>query len=151
MKLNKNGWGLRAMIIYSGILIIFLAIAIFTIYRFYDAFRDMPQDIQTENSPSDSGVNTNTYQNIEQSIKNASITYVNEYYESEEIGTADIIISISNLVNHNYISQPKDLTNNTDCTGYALVKKENNQLISTPYLKCQNYTSTGYQEWRIGE
>ena len=43
MKLNKNGWGYGTMILLMSILIIFLAIAIYFIYRFYSSFEYIEQ------------------------------------------------------------------------------------------------------------
>ena len=35
MKLNKNGWGLVEMLVLSGILLLFLLIAVYFIHKLY--------------------------------------------------------------------------------------------------------------------
>ncbi len=37
MKLNNKGWGIREMLLLSGILIFFFGLAIYFIYIFYDS------------------------------------------------------------------------------------------------------------------
>ena len=39
MKLNKNGWGYRMMTLLMSILVIFLLIAIYYIYNYYDKIK----------------------------------------------------------------------------------------------------------------
>ncbi len=39
MKLNKNGWGYRMMAFLMAILVLFLLVAIYYIYHFYDRIK----------------------------------------------------------------------------------------------------------------
>lgn len=40
MKLNNKGWGLKQMLVLSGILIFFFCLAIYFIYVFYNSFAE---------------------------------------------------------------------------------------------------------------
>lgn len=40
MKLNKNGWGYRMMSFLMAILVLFLLIAIYYIYNYYDKIKN---------------------------------------------------------------------------------------------------------------
>lgn len=40
MKINKNGWGFRMMLLLMGILIFALLVAIYYIYNYYDKIVD---------------------------------------------------------------------------------------------------------------
>lgn len=40
MKLNNRGWGLKQMLVLSGILVFFFCLAIYFIYVFYNSFKE---------------------------------------------------------------------------------------------------------------
>ena len=49
MKLNKNGWGYRMMSFLMAVLVIFLLIAIYYIYNFYDRIKNAGNDYMAYN------------------------------------------------------------------------------------------------------
>ena len=138
--LNKNGWGFRTFIISGSIPFIALLITSFFIMRLYSSLPNLNEFM----------LDPLTYQNIEENLNDDSIDYINEYY-TEEITTGVIVVSTDNLLKYGII-EDKDLTdteNNDSCSGYSLIRKENNKLTSESFIKCDDYISDGYQSWRI--
>lgn len=139
MKLNNHGWGLNEMLIYCGILLFFLIVAIFFI-------------IQLSNSLGDALKDNVSYTMVEENIEEATASYMELYYK-EDVGTGTITVTTDNLIKYNLLnlSSLKPTEENESCKGYALVKNQNDALVITPYIKCDNYESNGYQSWRLGE
>ena len=133
---NKNGWGFSSYIIGSSILLIALLVATFLVIRLYSSLR---------------GINGNSYEDIERILENASLSYINDYYQ-KEINTGVVTISSTKLLKKELI-KASDLieTENADkCIGYSLIRKnENNELTSNAYIKCSDYETKGFQGWRI--
>lgn len=143
MKLNNHGWGLNEMLIYCGILLFFLMVAIFFIVQLSNSLGD------TFKSSVSGDI---TYSMVEENIKSATSSYIEKYYK-EDIGTGTITVSVDNLLKYDMLSESsiKPTDEKNACKGYALVKKENNELIIDSYIKCDNYETDNYQAWRIGE
>lgn len=139
MKLNNHGWGLNEMLIYCAILLFFLILAIFSI-------------VQLSKSLGDSLFSDLTYSMVEDNVKEATLLYIEEYYEYE-IGAGTITVTTDNLLKYGVIekSKLKPSEEKESCKGYALVKKQNNELDITSYIKCNKYVTSGYQSWRLGE
>lgn len=139
--LNKNGWGFRSYIICSSILLLALLTATFLIIRLYGGLPNM------ENSLIDSF----DYEQIESNLNNATIRYMDEYYK-QEVKSGVITIPSDTLIKKSliYKSDLRNSDNNDDCTGYSLVKRDDdNILVSASYIKCKYYTSKDYQSWRV--
>lgn len=143
MKLNNRGWGLNEMLIYCGILLFFLMIAIFFIIQLSNSLGDKFKSSIT------GGI---TYSMVESNVENAAASYIEKYY-NEEIGTGTITITVDNLLKYDMLSETslKPMYENNACNGYALVNKEKDELIIRSYIKCSNYESDDYESWRIGE
>ncbi len=138
--LNKNGWGYREFLIGGAILLIALLFATFFIIRLYSGLPNLNTFI----------VDPVDYQDIENSVKTASLKYISNYYR-EDIGDGVIVISTDNLKKYDLITDT-DLTetnNNDSCKGYALVRNKDNMVTSDAYINCKNYASEGYQAWRL--
>ena len=65
--LNKHGWGIREMLLLSGILLLFLVIAIYYIYTLY-------HDLNLE-------VTSNYYHDLENDLENNAKVYLSDYYD----------------------------------------------------------------------
>ena len=85
---------------------------------------------------------TSGYFDIENRLVSVTKTYF-EQGHAYPTGSGVVTITSDELKNNNLI---EDLTVNDDtCTGYVTVK--NNGVIAyTAYIKCNNYTTKGYQE-----
>lgn len=130
MKLNKHGWGLREMIILSGILIIFLFIAIYYIFRMYDSFNQE--------------VSIKEYYDMEEKLEEQAKIYVRDYYEAE-LSSEKIIIHRSIL--RNYGLDVNLIDNKGDaCSGYVIASKTKGIIYTDAYIKCNDYMTNGYEE-----
>ena len=81
--LNKNGWGLREMLLLSGILILFLFVAIFYIMSFY---KEMDKDMSR-----------NYYRDLESDLKERAQVYIDDYYDGEFSGEITITRNVLRL------------------------------------------------------
>lgn len=138
--LNKNGWGYRSFLVGGAILLIALLFATFFIIRLYHGLPNLSSAI----------IDPVDYEMIESSISDNALRYVSEYYE-QEIKSGVIVISTNNLLKYGFIEN-KDLRNtenNDECKGYSLIRNDDNKLTSESYIKCKNYQTEGYQDWRV--
>lgn len=138
--LNKNGWGYRAFLVCGAILFLALLITTFCVIRLYRGLPNLGNFL----------LEPLTYSDIEYNLNDKSIEYINNYYE-QDITTGVIVVSTDNLLKYDII-KPKDLkdTDNNDlCSGYSLIRKENGELTSESFIKCDNYVTEGYQSWRV--
>ncbi len=147
MKLNNNGWGLSEMIIFSAILIIALFFVVFYAFQFKRENTIKPST-QTNNESIKENI---TYTSIENKIREATLTYMQKYYDDRISGT--VTIPTSNLIYTHLLEDSDLITSDKDsCDGYALVyKKENQDYEIEAYIKCTNYKTNEFQNWRIGE
>lgn len=147
MKLNNNGWGLSEMIIFSAILIIALFFVVFYAFQF-----KRENTIKTSTQTNNESIKENiTYTSIENKIREATLTYMQKYYDDRISGT--VTIPTSNLIYTHLLEDSDLITSDKDsCDGYALVyKKENQDYEIEAYIKCTNYKTNEFQNWRIGE
>lgn len=138
--LNKNGWGYREFLIGGAVVLLALLFATFFIIRLYSNLPKLNTFL----------ADSVEYQDIEENVKTASLKYISNYYD-EEIGSGVIVVSTVNLKKYNLIIDA-DLTqtsNNDLCNGYALVKNNDGMISSEPFINCDKYQTSGYQEWRI--
>lgn len=137
MKLNKNGWSLKEMVILSSILFAFLLIAIFNIVRMYYGLHKEDDHSSTNQNTSEVGY---TYQEIENNVLEAGIDYYNLYYNLE----SDIKITIYKMkklgVLDSNLLKPNGETK--ECTGYVQFKNGDPKA----FIQCANYKTNGYEE-----
>ena len=87
------------------------------------------------------------YVELEGTISEASIMYVFDNYSFME-NTITEEISLSVLVDNNYIEDETilKLYNDGVCDAYSIVTANAVEINGKTYLKCENYTSEGYEE-----
>lgn len=134
--MNKNGWGYRDFIIGGSILLIALIVATFFVMRLYSSLM--------------SAFDTRTYEGIEIKLNEKSLEYINSYYKNE-IGTGVITVSTDNLLKYKLITEENLEIANDKCEGYSLIRKEEEQIVSSSYIKCKEYETAEYQGWRVGK
>lgn len=130
--LNKNGWGLREMLVLSGVLILFLIIAIYYIYTLY-------QELGIE-------MTSSYYYGLESDLENSAEVYLQDYYD----GTLDsdgLTITRSVLRSYDLDVSLVDANGNA-CSGYVIAKKTRGENSIDAYISCPNYTTEGYEQWR---
>lgn len=143
MKLNNHGWGLKQMIVYSAILLMALFITVFFSMQLTAAFNEPFQKSTLRNV---------TYSMIEENIVMATSSYMEKYYDSE-IGSGTITVKTDNLILYGVLKEEDLVTSTKDiCKGYSLVRKNiESGLKIDAYIKCSNYETSNYQNWRMGE
>lgn len=136
--MNKNGWGLRAELLIILLFVICLAVACIGANKFgLLGKNDNPiiKEPTTEN-------NTLFYEGLEDKLRVATREYYNVKYSNN---TEDIvIIKLSTLYSGGYISKLYD-KNNKECDGYSKVVINNDISTIIPYIRCNNYTTSGYE------
>lgn len=143
MKLNNHGWSLQQMILCCAVIMIAFFFVIFFSQQLMNQFGETFKESVTGKV---------TYATIERNLEEGARTYINEYYE-EEIGRGTITVLKENLIEYAILKENDFITAEQDvCDGYALIRKNNNDTLRIePYIKCQNYITEDFQEWRIGE
>ena len=133
MKLNNKGWGVFQMAWMTGIILFFFLLVIILIYNHY---RDMGyQLIDTQI------ITKKSHEEMLDDLSAAATRYVEHYYPNLR-DTEQIRLSTHKLFQAGLFA--KDLYG--DCTGYAVVKKTNGIIETSPYIKCSNYKSPGYDK-----
>ena len=130
--LNKHGWGLKEMLVLSGVLILFLIIAIYYIFTLY-------QEIGRD-------VTNNYYYDLEDDLENSAEVYLRDYYE-DTLNSAGITITRSVLRSYDLDVSLVD-PNRHACSGYVVASRTHAENIIDAYISCPNYTTDGYEEWR---
>ena len=132
VMLNKNGWGLREMLLLSGVLIIFLIIAIYYIYILYGEL--------------DKRVTVDYYEKLEEKLENQAQVYLNDYYD-EDLNSDYVTITRSTL--RAFDLDISLLDNDGDaCSGYVMANKSKAKVNIKAYISCDKYTTDGYESWR---
>lgn len=132
MHLNKNGWSLNEMLLLSGILIIFLIIAIYYIVSLYNNF--------------DTEVKTTNYSELEKELENQALVYLNDYYD--ELLTSEDITITRNVLRSYDLDVILEDNNGKACSGYVMAHKSHGEIYTKSYIKCNDYMTEGYEEWR---
>lgn len=132
MDLNKNGWGLREMLVLSGILVLFLGIAIFYIVSLYNEF-------EVEAS-------TSNYYRLEEKLETQASIYLDKYYD--EILTSDPVTITRSILNAYNLDTSLMDPKGDACTGYVRAYKTRGNTEIIGYISCKNYVTEGYEEWR---
>lgn len=133
--MNYNGWGLRMELVF--ILVFLICLAFSTI-----GLNKMGLLGNSNTDPSKEPISNFNYENLEIKLYNATREYVNKEY-SNDIDD-ETIVKLSTLYFRNYITKLYD-ENNNECSGYTRVRKVNENIIYNSYIKCDNYTTSGYE------
>lgn len=145
---NNRGWGLAMMIVLMSILLSFLVLVTILIYNLYNIKTNTVDNVNTKEDyliHEDAKINSDKkYKTYENRIKSNAITYVYNYFQD---GIKDgVKVTLSDMQNNNIMGDIFDVKDKTLCDGYAIVYLQDNKIISTPYLKCSNYITEGYEE-----
>lgn len=127
-KLNNRGWGLGMFLAFIGIF--FLAIVmIIVVSRQYDL--GLVENVDNSVTPNDKV----KYVNYEKAVKEASAVYSSKILTNIQNG--DIFyVDINNL-------DVSDTIKST-CDGYSKIVKKDGTILHYAYIKCGNYSTSGY-------
>ncbi len=147
--LNNHGWGMRDMLIYSCVILIFLLIATYYVKSLYRGL-SMDDNVVTEevyeeevDTKPTKEIDYELYRNYEERMNKAAINYVTRYYGNLNTGIASV--ELWDLTNGGYIETLYDQVDNSKCLGYANVwDTEDGELKASSYIKCPSYTTEGY-------
>ena len=130
--LNKPGWGLKEMLLLSGILVLFLVVAIYYIFSLY-------QELDLE-------VSANYYTDLEDELEHNAQIYLDDYYEGN-LNSDGITITRSILRTYDLDVHLVDENENA-CSGYVIASRTHGEDFIDAYISCDHYTTSGYEDWR---
>ena len=132
MHLNKNGWSLKEMLLLSGILVLFLLVAIYYIATLYNNFGEE--------------VKATNYSLLEKRLEDKALIYLNDYY-NDMLTSEEVTITRNVLKSYNLDVVLEDNKGNS-CSGYVIANKTHGKVYTKSYIKCNSYMTEGYEEWR---
>ena len=128
--LNKHGWSLREMLILSGILIVFLFIAIYYILIMY---KDL-----------DLNITNNYYGNLESRLEENATVYLEDYYEGD-LSSEEIKITRGMLRSYDLDIELRDKDGHV-CAGYVVARRTHGEDDIKAYISCPDYTTEGFED-----
>ena len=132
MHLNKNGWSLKEMLLLSGILVLFLLVAIYYIATLYINFGEE--------------VKETNYSLLEERLEDKALIYLNDYY-NDMLTSEEVTITRNVLRSYNLDVVLED-NKGDSCSGYVIANKTHGKVYTKAYIKCNGYMTEGYEEWR---
>ncbi len=142
MRMNNHGWGAKEMIFCSAIILIAFFFVVFYTSQLMEGLGDTFRQNITGNI---------TYSSIEENVEKSALAYMSKYYKNE-VGMGTITIKSSNLIQYGILKESDFVTSEKDsCYGYALVRRDGEDLMAEPYITCSKYETDHYQSWRLGE
>lgn len=154
MKLNNHGWGMRDMIIYTCILLLFLLFVAYSVKALYEVIdtsknndsnqQDVYQPpVADEKEEEPLIVDLEYYNNIENSLKEATLEYLKTY--PTDLSNDILKVSSGTLINLKFIDKIYDQTGSSTCTGYSNVYQDiDGDYVINSYISCVNYITEGY-------
>ncbi len=153
MHLNNHGWGMRDMIIWTCILILFLLLATYLIMALYDNISistneeqntQVETPVEKEEEPeSPISYDYEYYKSAEFELHMATLNYLND--TKPDLSTGLTKITIDTLVEKGYTKEIYDETGEKTCSAYSSVYQDGDgDYIVTSRLNCGNYTTEGY-------
>lgn len=143
---NNHGWGLAQMLILCAVILIFLGVCIFFVFKLYYSLGKKPVIIDPVLDHSSTNYSSySSYVEMEQKLEEAGKIYAEENY-ANELGTDTVMIDIHTLENKGMIPKVTDIKDGNLCEGYVSVKSHTLGFRTKAYISCSHYTSSGYQE-----
>lgn len=139
--MNENGWGFKDFILILAIIFIALLITV-AIYQINFNKKDATKPIDPEEEENVK----ETYDEMELRLKIAAERYQNNNYQGILESKETWVLSYNLLKKEGYLK--KNLYDNHDssseCSGYVVFAKSGSNISYTPFLKCKNYVTDGY-------
>ena len=127
--LNKHGWSLREMLILSGILVVFLFIAVYYIFTMYN-------DLDLE-------FGNNYYDRLESRLEENAIVYLEDYYEGD-LNSEGLKITRGMLRSCDLDVELRDKDGHV-CAGYVMARRTHGEDDIKAYISCPDYTTEGFE------
>ena len=146
--LNNHGWGMRDMIIYSCVILIFLLITTYYVRSLYRGL-SMGENVVEEDRTNDADktpykeIDYSLYKNYEDRMSSVAIDYVIKYYST--LNTSIASVDLNDLIREGFIETLYDQRDGSRCMGYTNVwDQEDGSLRAASYIRCPSYTTSGY-------
>lgn len=143
MKLNNKGWGLGIFLAFVCLLVFCIIFSSVSAYKAGLTKNSVPYfESVVPNSSGDSSTGSTTsskYSVLEEKILNAAMNYKRDRYNNISVGQT-LVIQISTLVKEKYLEEIYD------CSGYVVIKNNNNDVRYQTYLKCSDYVTDGFDD-----
>lgn len=145
MKLNNHGWGMREMIIYMCILILFLLFASYSVNSLYASLESSKSTDDTSSIKENvQPVDLQYYRDLEYKLNNATFNYLLNIYNSST-DVLDNKIDVKILEKNDFIDPLYDQFGNNTCEGYSkFYQNEKGVFVVNSYVSCDNYETEGY-------
>lgn len=118
------------MLILSGILIVFLFIAVYYIFTMY---RDLDLEI-----------GNNHYSNLEEKLEENAIVYLEDYYEGD-LNSEGLKITRGMLRSYDLDVELRDQDDHV-CAGYVMARRTHGEDDIKAYISCPDYTTVGFED-----
>ena len=118
------------MLILSGILIVFLFIAVYYIFTMY---RDLDLEI-----------GNNHYSNLEEKLEENAIVYLEDYYEGD-LNSEGLKITRGMLRSCDLGVELRDKDGHV-CAGYVMARRTHGEDDIKAYISCPDYTTVGFED-----
>ena len=138
--MNKQGWGLKAELIFILLFLICLAFSIIGLNKFGLLING--NGVDPEFNTGKENVD-DSYTFLEQKLSSAARSYVSNFYGEDRIENS-LTVRYNTLYYSNFIGEISDSLNRK-CSGYVIVKVLDNTLVYYPYLNCKKYQTSGYE------
>ena len=160
MKLNNKGWGLTDYLLMVSVIIIALLVASVLIIRLTNGLKEnikvnenndtkIEENNEKQDNLSTSEVidsNPINYVSLEDSMISAAIKYIEITYKNN-IGEELLIVDYPHILEVD--SNIKDKMSKDNCNGYVEVRKNNENIEYTSFIKCDNYSTDGVKDYYI--
>lgn len=141
MALNNHGWGLREMIIFVSILLLFLIIASIFVLRLYNSLNESINGDTNTNEVVDN-VDKNYYYHKESELLQSAQAYYDDVPFDLDNGSVNVYLN--ELISGGYSKQIVDENTGNYCNGYAKYFKNQNTVDIDVFIKCDSYETEGY-------
>lgn len=147
--MNEKGWGFKDFVLILGI--IFFALLITVVIYKVSFNKDKDEDVTDPVEPSKSQAQVyTTYGELEAKLQQAATRYQNDHYQGTLDSNENWILSYSMLRKKNYLKvKLMDIEDTSkECDGYVVFEKRGTNISYSPYLKCENYKTNGYDSMK---
>ena len=149
--MNNQGWGLRVMLGFCGILALCIIIVAVTINNNFKSFWS-GSPIITNNNNNKPGKNyipeedQSGYHKIEGDMIKSAQRYIQKYYPDGSPNGTRLTVTVRSLQDEALIGKLTDpINSNIICSGYVNVIEDKSMESYEPYLKCgERYETSGY-------
>lgn len=152
--MNNKGFGLKEFIIIISVVFIGLIVA-GAIYqrtiggeitgdkstpKTEDRLKSSNKTVKKEES---------TYKRLESKLRQAAMSYQSATYQTTETEDVTMVLTSKFLQKKGYLKELHDPVDNSVCEGYVIFRQRQMAISYTPYLKCNNFKTDGFDNSKM--